>query len=149
MVLQVLSDAGQMMPAFDAVFGKRRAVADAGQHQKLRRLERARRYDDLAAGADLPRLLALAGFDADRALAFEQDARRLRKSLDAQIRARCHVRMQIGPRGAPALAVLLRHLIDPEALMVPGVEILADAKLRFLGGLQENLLHRIARTQLV
>ena len=89
MILQVLSDAGQMMRGGDAVLGQRGRVADAGQHQQLRGLERAGGQDHLAAGADLLRLLALPVFDADRALALEQDAGGLRAGLDAQICARC------------------------------------------------------------
>ena len=41
MILQVLPDAGQMMRGRDAVFLQRRRVADPGEHQQLRRLERA------------------------------------------------------------------------------------------------------------
>jgi hypothetical protein len=74
MVLQVLSHAGQMMHACDAVLSDRQGVADAGQHQQLRGLERAAGDDYLARRADLFCLLALPVFDADRALALEQDA---------------------------------------------------------------------------
>ena len=42
-VLQILADAGQVMHAGNAVLAERSAIADAGQHQKLRRLERAGR----------------------------------------------------------------------------------------------------------
>ncbi len=149
MVLQVLPDPGQMMHAGDAVFGQCRAVADAGQHQEMRRLERAGGDDDLAAGADLLCLVALPVFDADRALAFEQDAARLRIGLDAQIGARGHVGMNIGPRRAPAFAVLLRDLIDAEAFMLLGIEILADPELRLARRLQERLLHRVVGAQFV
>ena len=58
-----------------------------------------------------------------------------------------HVRMDIGARGAPAFAVLLRHLVDAEAFVLVGVEILAQAELRLLRGLQEDLLDRIAGAQ--
>ena len=58
-----------------------------------------------------------------------------------------HMRMDIGARRAPALAVLLRHLVDAEAFMLVGIEILADAELRFARGLQEDLLHRIVGAQ--
>ena len=69
--------------------------------------------------------------------------------LDAQIGAASHVRVDIGARGAAAFAVLLRQLIDAEALMLVGIEILAQAELRFLRGLQEDLLYRIAGARLV
>lgn len=73
----------------------------------------------------------------------------MRLRLDAQIGALADVRMDIGARRAPALAVLLRHLVDAEAFMVVAVEILAEAELSFLRCLQEDLLHRIAGAQLV
>ena len=41
------------------------------------------------------------------------------------------MRMDIGPRGAPAFAVFLRHLIDAEAVVSLGIEILADPKQGF------------------
>ena len=149
MVLQVLSDAGQMMHGGNAVPCQRSAVADAGEHQQLRGLECAGRDDHLAPGAELLQFLALAVFDADRALAFEQDAGGVRGGLDAQIAAAAHMRMDIGARGAPAFAVLLRHLIDAEPFMLVGIEILAQAKLRFLRRLQEDLLNGIVGAQLV
>ena len=83
MVLQVLSDAGQVMHGGDAVLSHLSAVADAREHQQLRGLECAGRDDDLAPGADLLQRLALPVFDADRALAFEQDAGGVRAGLDA------------------------------------------------------------------
>ena len=60
-----------------------------------------------------------------------------------QSRARRHVRMHIGPRRAAALAVLLRHLVEAEAFMVLRVEVVAEAKLRLLRGLQEDILPRL------
>jgi hypothetical protein len=97
----------------------------------------------------LAALCALPVFDADRAFAFKQDAGGLRVGLDAQIGAGCHMRMDIGPRGAPAFAVFLRHLIEAEALVILGVEILTDPKLCFAGSLQKCLLHRIFGAQSV
>jgi len=98
---------------------------------------------DFAAGADLLYRFALPVFDAHRALALKQDAGGLRAGLDAQIGARRQMRMDIGPRRAPALAVFLRHLIDAEAFVILGIEILADPELRFARGLQKGLLHRV------
>src|SRR5581483_9393989 len=133
-------DAGQVMHAFDAVSCQHSTVADAGEQQELRRLERTGAEDHLAPRADRLRLLALPILDADRPLALKEYFRRACKRLDAQIGAAIHVRMHIGARRAPALAILLRQLVDPEPFMVLGIEILADAVLRFAGGLQEGLL---------
>ena len=94
-------------------------------------------------------LLALPVFDADRALAFEQDAGGMRAGLDAQIGAAAHMRMDVGARRTPAFAVLLRHLIDAEAFMLLGIEVLADPELALARALQEDLLHRIVGAQFV
>src|SRR6185437_11191303 len=145
MVLQVLADSRQMMRGGDAVFSQRRRVADARQHQELRRLERAGGQDHLAPRADDFLLLALDKFDADRALALEQNARALRACLDLEIRAARHERMDIAARRAPALAVLLRELVGAEPLLLGAVEIVADAQLRLARALQEHLAHRIVR----
>src|SRR5207248_419073 len=88
-------------------------------------------------GANLFGLFALPVLDAHRALALEQDAGRLRIGLDAQIRARSHEGMDIAARRAPAFAVLLGDLVDAQAFLFVGVEILAYAEL--------GLAHRIVR----
>ncbi len=137
------------MHRLNAVFRELRAVADAGQHQKLRRLKGAGGQDDLAPCADGFLLLALHVFDADGALALEQNLRRLRRCFDPQIIAIADMRMHIGARRAPALAIILRHLIGAEAFMIFRVEILANAELRLLRRLPEDVVHGIAGAQLV
>src|SRR6267142_694930 len=57
------------------------------------------------------------------------------------------MRVALGPRRAPAFAVLLRDLVDAEAFVILGVEILADPELRLTRGLQKCLLHRIVGAQ--
>jgi hypothetical protein len=57
--------------------------------------------------------------------------------------------MDISPRRAPAFAVSLRHLIDAETLVILGIEILADAKLRLARSLQKGLLHRVVGAQFI
>src|SRR3954469_8111403 len=109
----------------------------------MRALERAGSDDDLTPRADLLQFLALAVFDADGALAFEQDAGGMRPGLHAKIGALAHIRVEIGARGAAALAVALGELVDAEAFMLVGIEILAQPELGFLPRLQERLLHRI------
>jgi hypothetical protein len=113
------------------------------------RLERAGRDDYLAPRVDLPDLLALVVFDADRALALEQDAGGVGEGFDAEIGTLADVRMHVGARGAPAFAALLRHLVDAEAFVILGVKVLADPELGLLRGLKKGLLDRIARAQFV
>ena len=126
---------------------ERGLIADPGQHQQLRRLERAGGKDHFPAGANLPGLLALPVLDAHGALAFEQDAGGLGIGLDAQIRARCHERMNVAARRAPALAVLLCDLVGAEAFLLLGVEVLADAELSLARGLQVDIPDRIVGSQ--
>src|SRR5215475_15792981 len=57
------------------------------------------------------------------------------------------MRLHISARRAPALAVLLRHLIAAEAFMVLGIEVVAGAELRLLRGLQEYSPYWIFRAQ--
>src|SRR5262249_62228188 len=106
MILQILSDARQMMHAGNAVLGKRSGIADARQQQQLRRLEGASGEDYLAPGAYdfLLLVFALHIFDADGALALEDAARGLRQCLHAPIRPLAHMRMEIVAVRAPALA---------------------------------------------
>src|SRR5262245_28248503 len=149
MVLQILSDTWQMMHAGNAVPGKRSRIADARQQQQMRRLEGASGEDYLAPCADdlPPLVLALHLFDADGALALEDDARGLRQRLHAQIGPVADMRMDIAARRAPALAIVLRHLVDAEPLLLGAVEIVADAELRLAGALQKHLPDRIVGAQ--
>src|SRR3954471_20297562 len=97
----------------------------------MRRLECAGRDNDLASGAQAAQLLALAIFDADRALAFEQDTGGVREGFDLEVGARPNVRVDVAAGRAPALAVFLGDLIGAEAFLLLGIEILPEAELRF------------------
>ena len=55
--------------------------------------------------------------------------------------------MNVAARRAPALAVLLRDLIDAEAFLLLAVEILADAELGLARRLQIRFAHRIVGSQ--
>ena len=67
MVLQVFPDR-QIGHRLDADRAQMIGRADAGQHQQLRRIERAAAQDDLAIGHGIQPLAALLVFDAGRAL---------------------------------------------------------------------------------
>src|SRR5712691_204074 len=58
------------------------------------------------------------------------------------------MRMDIGARGAPALAVLLRHLIDADALLLRAIKILIERKLALARGLDEYMRHGIVGAKL-
>ena len=69
----------------DAVGGELGRIADAGQHQKLRRIDDAAAEDDFSfrVRGDWCRPLDI--FDADGAAAVEHDLRRQRLDLDREI----------------------------------------------------------------
>ena len=68
-VLQVLPDARQRHLRLDAGGAQRIGVADAGQHQHLRRVDHAAGEQHLAVGAHSVGVAAAAIFDADGAVA--------------------------------------------------------------------------------
>ncbi len=67
----------------------------------------------------------------------------MRVGFDMQIGAAVHEGMDVAAGSTPALAVLLRHLVGAETFLLFGVEILADAELRFARRLEINLADRI------
>ena len=94
--------------------------ADAGQHQKLRRVDDAAAQDDFALGMRGDAFAALDIFDAGRAAAVEDDFRRQRIGLDRELRP-LQRRPQIGVGRAAAAAVLHRHLPGAEAFLLRAV----------------------------
>src|SRR5260364_287504 len=122
MVLEVLSDARQIVQGGDAEPRQCGGVAYAREHQELRCLKRAGGEDHLAPAADLLDLLALAIFDADRALAVEQDQRGLRRGLDPEIAPRAEMRLDVSACSTPALAIALRDLIQSKTFLGLGIE---------------------------
>ncbi len=121
-VLQVRADAGNVRHRRDAELLQRVGVADAGQHQDLRRIDRAAGDDDFAARAHPDEPAVVQVLDADGARALEQDAGDQAPRLDAQIRARPG-RSQVGHRGAPAAAPVGRHVHRTEAFLPVAVHV--------------------------
>src|SRR5882724_5946480 len=58
------------------------------------------------------------------------------------------MRMDIGARGTPALAVLLRHLVGADALLRRSVKILVERKLALPPRLDETMRYRIVGAKL-
>ena len=103
-ILQIASDASQRSAHRDAVLAKHVRIADARQHQHLRRIDHARRQDHLALGTHDNALAALQIIDADCPRAFDQYAcdQRVDGNIDP---TSLHRRPQIGNRGAAPPAV--------------------------------------------
>ena len=83
-----------------------------------------------------------AEFDAGRAFTVEKNFPGLRAGDDFQVGAR-QIRLDIGARGAPALAIFLGNLVDSETLLLGTVEIVGHRQLELPAGLQEVILKGI------
>ena len=120
-------------------------IADAGQHQHLRRIDHAAGHDHLAVGAGHRRIAAPAVFDADRAAALDQHPRHQRAGLHGEVAAR-HRRAQIGDRRAAALAVADGVLVAADAVVLRPVEVVVPFQARPLRrldiGIDQRLLER-------
>ena len=122
MVLEIRADAGQVVDDCDAVLLQLPGRADAGEHQKLRRVDRAAAQDDFAPRLDGADRIALPVFQAADAPALKQQAGRHCIGRDGEIGAPRR-RLQIGVRGAPAPAPVNRHVHRPEAFLPVAVHI--------------------------
>ena len=141
MILQVLADAGQVMHERDPVPRELPRIADARQHQELRRHEGTRRQDDLAA-VDL----ALAGFappsDPVRALALHHEAGHGPVAEHREVLPVADW-IEIGPLGGLPLAVALRKRIGADAVLTGAVEIRVQGIAGLLGGFEIHVEHRV------
>ena len=97
-------------------------IADAREHQELRRVDDAAAQNHFAPGVRRHRLAVLYIFDAGRALAVENKPRHQRIDFDVQIVARQR-RAQIGVGSAAAAAVAHRHLPDAKTFLLGAVVI--------------------------
>ena len=119
-----------------------RGIADAGQHQQLRRVDHAPRENDLARGVSAVRLAALHIFHAGRARAPKHDACGQRLELQREVGA-LERRPEVGDRGAAATAVADRRLQPAETLLLPGVVVLGERMPGARACFQERLAERI------
>ncbi len=123
MIVQILADAGQVVHGADAELPQHLRVADSGQLQYLRRLERTRREHDFTARPDLQQRSAARHFIPRRTPAFGQHARRDGIGQYRQIRA-LDRRTQISGGGARAQAVARRVLKIKCALVVAAIIVI-------------------------
>ena len=143
MILQILADAGKMVSYFDASLLQQLAVANAGEHQEARTLDRTGGENDLPFRADLAQSTLVPVFDADRALALEQHKLALATTSDenrsiGQARAKCFEMLARGGR----LHAALRILRNDDAAQLQGASsplIQLRFLLSLLSGLSANL----------
>ena len=142
MVLQILSDAGQIMHHVYAVLVQHCAGADAGKLQQLWRVDRATRQQHLASRTHLPNGAVLTELDADRAFPFGQDAMRQSSDFHLQVGPVQH-RLQIACRGGTAPPVAHCKLQRTDAFLLAAVEVGVVRIARLLRALDERVVQRV------
>ncbi len=120
MVGKIAADLGRVVDRGDAHRLQMVAGADAGEHQEMRRADGAGGEDDLATVGQ--RQVAGGEADAGGAAVGEEDAPDLLVGEDRQVRAVTDG-VEEGASGREAAAVLLRDLVETDALSRVGVEI--------------------------
>jgi hypothetical protein len=121
-VLEILSHAPERNPDRNAVGAELLGIADPGQHQQLRRVDRAAGENDLAIRARDPGLAAPDVFDADGAMSLEHHPGSERSHLDREV-GPLQRGTKIRGRRAASPAVADGHLDRREALLLRTVVV--------------------------
>ena len=141
MVAQVLADALQFVHRRDAQRPQPVALADAGEFEQLRRIDRAAGDDDLACGSRFA-LLAVHGIaHADATLAFQDERLGDGALVDLQVGAAAR-RIEIAEGGALAAAPGDRHLGHADAFLRGAVLVGIVGQAHLLGRLDHLLQQR-------
>src|SRR5262245_52573632 len=143
MVLQIAPDARQILHHKNAVPLQLLAGPNAGEQQQLRRLEGTRRQDDGPA-RPYPFLAAAAMADDSRGAAARKDEfEGTRVGCNAQVAALAHLGRQIGSRRAPALTLLLRHLVQADPLLRRSIKVAVTRQLQVFARLEKIVVERV------
>ena len=118
-------------------------LADAGQFQELRRVDRTGADDDLAVGAGFALLPVHRVSHADAALAFEQQAFGQRIGLDRQVRPPARG-VEIADGGAHPATAADRRLGHADAVLLRAVIVLGVGDADFAGRLDQRVVERSA-----
>ena len=145
-ILQVGADVGHVGDHRDAVPAQMVGRAEPGQHQQLRRVDRARGEDHLAGLDPLGIVPAATQSHADGAALLDQHA------LDQRMRA--HVQVVAPTRGlqerrcaGTARAVALGHLVQPEAGLLFAVEVAVAREAGAPGRVDQGFRQHVVMTQ--
>src|ERR1700758_1150416 len=122
MILQIGADAGPIEQHVDAVCAQVFGRADAGQHQDLRRSDRARGEHDFATAARAAQYASLPPAHADGGAASENQAFDQAAGLEPQIGAVEHRLQESARRGYTPAAPLI-DMKGAAAFVVAAVEI--------------------------
>src|SRR5579872_675490 len=117
-------------------------AADAGQHENLRRIDRAGREDDLPIGAGVKAFAVAPIFHRHGAAALDDNSLSQGVRGDDKIRPPKN-RAQESFRGAAPLAVPDRKIIAAEAFLLLAIEIVIDGVARLPAGFDEQVEERI------
>src|SRR5206468_9583937 len=117
-------------------------LADARQHEELRRVEHAAGQQHLARGQGAMQGAVARVLDARRARAVEDDTRRERARYDREVRP-AHCRPQYGHRGAAAPTLADRPLTAAEPLLVLAVVVLGVGPVGLASGVEPGVEQRV------
>ncbi len=140
-VPQIAADTRQMNDGWDAHGAQRLPIADTREQEQLRRLQRAGGEDHLAPRVHRPHRASLPVLDPHRPPVLEHYARRVRPRAHREV-GPVAVRLEIGSCCTPALAVLLRQLIEPHTFLLRAVEVRVAFHPLLLRGREPELRER-------
>ena len=141
-ILQIPSDALQLMTQFNPVPGQFTARSNSGKHQQLRRVKRAAAEYNFAPGTDLSQPLRAPIFDTGGTAALEQHTRDVRSAADSQVGPKRRG-FEIGTRIATARAVLLINIVVAHAFLFTAVEVRVAPVARLHRRLDERRAQRV------
>ena len=142
MVLQIAAHGGTIHHDVDPVGLEMLGRADARQHQDLRRIERACRKNDPATGQQRLAFAPATNRNAGDTPALDNQLFDQRVGAHREI-ALLADRLHVCPRGRPAFALALGHLVEAEAVLPLAVEVGVGAQLERRGGLDESMRCRV------
>jgi hypothetical protein len=148
MILEVRTDAGERLDDLDTVLTQMVFRADAGEHQQLWRIDGAAAQDDLAAGADRPRLAGMLHLDCHRAAAIDDDTSDGRKLEDSQI-GTLQGRMQERARTTETEPAALIEIVTAKAVLPRSGKIVVRMMACLYGRLDKGECKRIDLARLL
>ncbi|CDK41084.1 hypothetical protein BN903_7 [Halorubrum sp. AJ67] len=137
-VLKVPTDARRLDRHVDVMVREVVRVSDAREHEQLRGVDRAGAEDHLLARAGAAGPAVLSVVDAGRMAVLDGHRRHLRAGLGGEVRA-VEGGLQVRVGRAVAFSVLLRDVVQADALLCRPVEVVVPVVARRGGGADERL----------
>jgi hypothetical protein len=140
---RVRADAGDVLDDVDAKLAQAPCGTEPGEHEQLRRADRAGGDYDLLRCPGATGLAIDGVLDADAAIALKQHAQRQRAGFDRQAWA-AGDRLQVGGGGALARAIDDVELMPADALRLLAVAVLGRGNAGLERGVEERLGERMS-----